>query len=59
MENTKNAIEEPTSAEAYVNRGNKFYNQGDYQAALSDYDEATRLNSEYASSLLQPRERQK
>ena len=46
MDNTKNAIEDPTSAEAYVDRGNKFYNQGDYQAALSDYDEAIRLDPE-------------
>jgi len=38
MENTKNAIEAPTSAEAYVNRSNEFYYQGDYQAAISDYD---------------------
>ena len=48
MDNTKNAIEDPTSAEAYVDRGNKFYNQGDYQAAISDYDEAIRLDPEYA-----------
>ena len=44
MENTKNSIEHPTSAEAYVNRGNELYNQGDYQAAISDYDEAIRLD---------------
>ena len=43
MENTKNAIEEPTSAKAYVDRGDKSYDQGDYQAAISDYDEAIRL----------------
>ena len=47
MENIKKAIESPTSAEAYVNRGDKFYDQGNYQAAISDYDEAIRLNSEY------------
>ena len=44
MENIKNSIEDPTSAEAYVNRGDKSYNQGDYQAAISDYDEAIRLD---------------
>ena len=41
MENIKNSIENPTSAEAYVNRG-EIYNQGDYQAAISD--QAIRLN---------------
>ena len=47
MENTKNSIENPTSTdEAYV-RGNKLYNQGDYQAAISDYDEAIRLDPKY------------
>ena len=50
MENTKNAIESPTSAEAYVNRGNAFYNQGNYQAAISEYNEAIRLNPEYATA---------
>ena len=47
MENTKNSIENPTSTEAYVDRGNKLYNQGDYQAAISDYDEAIRLDPKY------------
>ena len=47
MENIKNSIENPTSAEAYVNRGDKSYNQGDYQAAISDYDEAIRLDPKY------------
>ena len=47
MENTKNAIESPTSAEAYVNRGDKFYDQGNYQAAISDYDEAIRFKPYY------------
>ena len=37
MENTENAIESPTSAEAYVNRGDKFYYQCNYEAAISDY----------------------
>ena len=46
MDNTKNSIEHPTSAEAYVDRGNKLCDQGDYQAAISDYDEAIRLNPE-------------
>ena len=51
MENTKNSIEDLTSAEAYVDRGNEFYYQGDYQAALSDYDEAIRLDPEICESL--------
>ena len=50
MENTKNPIENPTSAEAYVNRGNEFYDQGDYEAAISDYDGAIRINPEYATA---------
>ena len=50
MDNTKNSIESPTSAEAYVDRGNEFYDQGDYQAAISDYDEAIRVNPEYAEA---------
>ncbi|MDE0400202.1 MAG: tetratricopeptide repeat protein, partial [Candidatus Poribacteria bacterium] len=48
MENTKNGIENPTSAEAYVNRGDKLYDQGDYQAAISDYDAAIHINPEHA-----------
>ncbi len=47
MDNIKNSIESSTSAEAYVDRGNEFYYQGDYQAAISDYDEAIRLNPKY------------
>ena len=50
MENTKNAIETATSAEAYVNKGNKLYDQGDYQAAISYYDEAIQLNPEDAKA---------
>ena len=44
MENTKNAIESSISAEAYINRGDKFYNQGNYEAAISEYNEAIHLN---------------
>ncbi|MYH84044.1 tetratricopeptide repeat protein, partial [Candidatus Poribacteria bacterium] len=47
MENAKNSIKDPTSAEAYIDRGNELHDQGDYQAALSDYDEAIRLNPKY------------
>ena len=47
MKNTKNPIENPTSAEDYVDRGNEFYDQDNYQAAISDYDEAIRLDPKY------------
>ena len=47
MDNTKNPIEDLTSAEAYIERGNELYDQGDFQAAISDYDEAIRINPEY------------
>ena len=50
MENIKNTITDPTDAEAYVDRGDELYNQGDYQAAISDYDEAIRINPEYAKA---------
>ena len=50
MEKTKNAIEDLTSAEAYVNRGDKLYDQGDYQAAISDYDEAIRLDPNHITA---------
>ena len=50
MENTKNSTGDLMSVEDYVNRGNKLYSQGDYQAAISDYDEAIRLNPKYTEA---------
>jgi tetratricopeptide (TPR) repeat protein len=36
---------------AFYNRGNAYYRKGQYDRAIDDYDQAIRLNSEYAKAL--------
>ena len=50
MENTIVSSENATSAETYLNKGMVLYNDGNYLSAISDFDEAIHLKSEYASA---------
>jgi len=38
------------SAQAYYNRGNTWYEKGDYDRAISDYNKAIELNPTYADA---------
>ena len=44
MKNTDNSNGRTTSAETYFERGNEYYNEEDYQSAISNFNEAIRLN---------------
>ncbi|MDE5077346.1 MAG: tetratricopeptide repeat protein, partial [Trichodesmium sp. St2_bin6] len=37
-------------ANAYKNRGNTYYNQGEYDLAINDYNQAIKINSEYPTT---------
>ena len=45
---SSNQQQEPNSAEAYSTRGNVYYNKGDYDLAIADYNKAIRLNPKLA-----------
>ena len=45
------AIElKPDLAEAYNNRGNTYYNRGEYEQAIIDYNHAIDLNPNYTNA---------
>ncbi|MXV85373.1 tetratricopeptide repeat protein [Candidatus Poribacteria bacterium] len=44
----ENTEDSTLSAQDCLNRGNTFYNQKDYQSAISEYNEAIRLNPDFS-----------
>ena len=50
MENIKNANNITESAESHFDKGNALYNQGDYESAISAYDNALDLNPDLATA---------
>ncbi len=52
---TRPSASSPTSLEAFNSRGRVRHAQGDFDGALADYDEAIRLNPDFAAASEQPR----
>ena len=50
MKNTNGSTGETVSAQDCFNRGNTFYDQKDYQSAISEYNDAIRLNPDFAEA---------
>ena len=42
----------PEDAKAYLNRGYTYYQEGDYDRAIEDYDNAVRLCSNYETDYI-------
>ncbi len=47
-QDVESVLEEPSDADAYVTRGNNYFNRGEYEQALAAYNQAIALDQNYA-----------